>query len=95
MPRRLLLLIALLGIGVAIEWWSRSRRDAASATAIRGSGIIEITEVDVAFEVPGTITERFIDEGAVVDRARSKQARAPRSCKMCSEGIGDHPIRPC
>jgi HlyD family secretion protein len=36
--------------------------------AIRGSGIIEITEVDVAFEVPGTIAERYVDEGALTDR---------------------------
>ncbi|HVM95405.1 MAG TPA: efflux RND transporter periplasmic adaptor subunit, partial [Candidatus Acidoferrales bacterium] len=32
------------------------------------SGIIEVTEVDVAFEVPGTIVERRVEEGAWLDK---------------------------
>ena len=37
-------------------------------TAIRGSGIIEVTQVDVAFEVAGRMIERSVDEGAMVDK---------------------------
>lgn len=47
------------------RWW-RAHEDAASA--IRGSGIIEVTQVDVAFEVAGRMIERSVDEGAMVDK---------------------------
>lgn len=58
--------IGALLAGLLVWWWwaVEERRE----TAIRGSGIIEVTEVDVAFEVPGTITERYVDEGALLDR---------------------------
>ena len=36
--------------------------------AIRGSGIIEVTQVDVAFEVPGRMAQRYVDEGAMLDK---------------------------
>ncbi len=47
------------------RWWVAHER---SATAIRGSGIIEVTQVDVAFEVAGRMIERSADEGAMVDK---------------------------
>lgn len=47
------------------RWW-RAHEDAASG--IRGSGIIEVTQVDVAFEVAGRMIERAVDEGAMVDK---------------------------
>ncbi len=63
---RFVLLAALVGIGgAAWQWFHRSSR---AGTDITGSGIIEITEVDVAFEVPGTIVERRVDEGAWLDK---------------------------
>ena len=49
----------------AARWWLAHERD---ATAIRGSGIIEVTQVDVAFEVAGRMIERAVDEGAMVDK---------------------------
>jgi HlyD family secretion protein len=60
-------LVVLLAAGVAI-WWQWQAVSGDRNSAIRGSGIIEITEVDVAFEVPGTIAERYVDEGALLDK---------------------------
>src|SRR5574337_842948 len=68
MQRRLVILLLLVGLGGVLTWWRSHRREIDANSAIRGSGIIEITEVDVAFEVPGTIAERFVDEGALLDR---------------------------
>jgi membrane fusion protein YbhG len=68
MQRRLAVVIAaVLILAIVGVWRYRAVRDSANA-AIRGSGIIEVTEVDVAFEVPGTIAERYVDEGALLDR---------------------------
>ncbi|MCX8072274.1 MAG: efflux RND transporter periplasmic adaptor subunit [Candidatus Binatia bacterium] len=54
--------------GAVGVWWLWQEREQERETAIRGSGIVEATEVDVAFEVPGTIIARFVDEGAMVDK---------------------------
>jgi HlyD family secretion protein len=67
--RRRVSLLAAIAVGtilLALWWWKKveERRE----QVIRGSGLIEVTEVDVAFEVPGTIAERFVDEGALLDR---------------------------
>lgn len=50
---------------LATRWWQARERTAA---VIRGSGIIEVTQVDVAFEVAGRMIERSVDEGAMVDK---------------------------
>jgi len=60
-----------LAVGVVlglVGWWRWVAVRADANRAIRGSGIIEVTEVDVAFEVPGTIAERYVDEGALLDK---------------------------
>ncbi len=67
MQHRLIVGIALAAMGFGGWWWWQDSRAAANH-AIRGSGIIEVTEVDVAFEVPGTVIERLVDEGASLDR---------------------------
>lgn len=60
------LLIVLLGAGAFAAWrWYGAGENERSA--IRGSGIIEVTQVDAAFEVPGRMLERYVDEGAMVD----------------------------
>jgi len=68
MQRRLPGILLVIVVIAGIAWWRWHAVTLANAHAIRGSGIIEITEVDVAFEVPGTIAERFVDEGALLDR---------------------------
>src|SRR5262245_43726958 len=61
----LALLVVALGVGV---WMWRSHVGAErERTAIRGSGIIEVTQVQAAFEVSGRIVERYVDEGMLVD----------------------------
>jgi len=68
MSRWRILSIVLLVVGAGIYlWWARVENEAANHL-IRGSGIIEVTEVDIAFEVPGTLIERHADEGMLVDR---------------------------
>lgn len=60
------LVVALAAVAFfGTRWWVAHER---GANAIRGSGIIEVTQVDVAFEVPGRMIERSVDEGAMVDK---------------------------
>ena len=67
MRRRIIAVSAAVVIAAALLWrWHAAGTD--RNHAIRGSGIIEITEVDVAFEVPGTVAERYVDEGALLDK---------------------------
>jgi HlyD family secretion protein len=58
-----LLVIAVAGLA-AWRWYTVAN---GQRTAIRGSGIIEVTQVDAAFEVPGRMVERFVDEGVMID----------------------------
>jgi HlyD family secretion protein len=67
MQRRIGILIVIV-IAAAVAWWRWTAVKLNANHAIKGSGIIEVTEVDVAFEVPGTIAERYADEGAMVDK---------------------------
>jgi HlyD family secretion protein len=58
--------IVLAGAAVLAAWrWYAMAH--ATRTAIRGSGIIEVTQVDAAFEVAGRMVERFVDEGMMID----------------------------
>ncbi len=67
--RRALIAVALVVLLVAVGagWWRYAARRR-QPSAIRGSGTIEVTEVDVAFEVAGRMLERFVDEGAMIDK---------------------------
>jgi len=65
--RRVIIAVAIVLLGSILWWRWKAARDQAGG-AIRGSGIIEVTEVDVAFEVPGTIKERSAEEGALLDK---------------------------
>ena len=58
-----LVLVVIAGL-TAWRWYTGVN---AERTAIRGSGIVEVTQVDAAFEVPGRMIERLVDEGAMVD----------------------------
>lgn len=62
-----IIILVVLAIGAAgvWRWWTV---EGTSRSVIKGSGIIEVTEVDVAFQVPGTIAERYVDEGALLDK---------------------------
>jgi HlyD family secretion protein len=66
--RKRVVIGAVVALGVAAlaawHWYATAN---ARRTAIRGSGIIEVTQVDAAFEVAGRMVERFVDEGMMVD----------------------------
>ena len=69
MRTRAIIAVALaLAVASAVGLWRWYTLRSNPAEAIRGSGIIEVTQVDVAFEVPGRVSERFVDEGAMLDR---------------------------
>jgi len=68
MPRWVVGLLIFVGVGSGLYGWRWFSTHQDANHAIRGSGIIEVTEVDVAFEVAGTISERNVDEGAMVDK---------------------------
>lgn len=68
MKRPLLISILALASVAAVlgwHWWAKNTRP---LDTISGSGIIEATQVDIAFEVPGKILERRADEGQMLDR---------------------------
>ncbi len=60
-------LLTAVGVALAVAAWRRYDGDERPA-AIRGSGIIEVTQVDVAFEVLGRMIERPADEGVMIDK---------------------------
>src|SRR5579862_4838481 len=68
MQRRIAIALVIALAAGASAWWRWSVVRGDDPHAIRGSGIIEITEVDVAFEVSGTIAERYAQEGALLDK---------------------------
>ena len=67
MRNRLVILLAVIVLAALGVWRWRTVKER-NQTAIRSSGIIEVTQVDVAFEVPGRMVERYIDEGALLDK---------------------------
>jgi len=59
--------VAVLAAG-AVLWWRAHDAARAGRNTIRGSGMIEVTQVDVAFEVGGRVVERPVDEGYLIDK---------------------------
>ena len=67
--RRTIPLIAVGLVALAVILWWRARDAAREGRhVIRGSGMVEVTQVDVAFEVGGRVVERPVDEGYLVDK---------------------------
>jgi HlyD family secretion protein len=67
-PRILVPIVLLVVAAVVGVWIWRSHVGAErERTAIRGSGIIEVTQVQAAFEVSGRIADRYVDEGMMLD----------------------------
>jgi HlyD family secretion protein len=59
------ILVVLVAVVSYAAWrWLRNDND----TAIRISGNIELTEVDISFKIPGKLVERAADEGEFVKR---------------------------
>lgn len=66
--RRALPIILILLICLGIAAWRFAPFAREQDDRIRGSGMIEVTQVDVAFEVPGRVIERPADEGQLLDK---------------------------
>ena len=58
----------LLLIAAAAVYYFYARQAGSSASEIRTSGHIEVTEVDMSFRLPGHVARLFVDEGARVKR---------------------------
>jgi len=85
MRRRVGILLALIVAGT-VGWWRwNAVQQQKNSTSIRGSGIIEVTEVDVAFEVSGTVAERLVDEGAALDRGEPVARLDDREYRLQAE----------
>jgi HlyD family secretion protein len=88
MQRRIGIFLVLIVVAGAALWWRWKTARDESDRAIRGSGIIEVTEVDVAFEVPGTIKERYAEEGALLDKGEPIARLDDREYRLQVERAG-------
>lgn len=68
MNRRAIPVLVVAATLVAAGSYAMRRWKRNSATAIRISGNIEMTEVKIAFKIPGRLVERLVDEGEPVRR---------------------------
>ncbi len=69
MRRPIVVTILLIVVaGATLGWWRWQTVRDGNHKAIRGTGIIEVTQVDVAFEVPGRMIERSANEGVMLDK---------------------------
>jgi HlyD family secretion protein len=87
MQRRIGIVLVLI-VAAAAAWWRWTAARDESNRAIKGSGIIEVTEVDVAFEVPGTIKERYAEEGALLDKGEPIARLDDREYRLQVERAG-------
>ena len=63
MPKRLRIMLAVIvAAGAATAWWW-THRTPVDPHHLYLSGTIEVTQVDLAFKIPGRLQERNVDEG--------------------------------
>jgi HlyD family secretion protein len=65
-----LLFAVLLAAGAVGWWWYAVERVRGGDDALRVSGNIETTEVDVSFKIAGRVVKRLVDEGDKVERGQ-------------------------
>ena len=65
MKKRIILVVVALAAVAAVVWLVAWLQRPAEA-AVKISGNIELTQVAVAFKIPGRLIERRVDEGAPV-----------------------------
>lgn len=63
--KKVVIAAAVLAIAAGIAAWFLFPRERGDG-AIRVSGNIEVTDVDVAFKIPGRVVQRAVDEGMAV-----------------------------
>jgi HlyD family secretion protein len=76
--QEVLILLAVLAVAAVVSYrFIRGKRQT-DPTAIRVSGNIEVTDVEVSFKIPGRLEERAVSEGEMV-KAGQPVARLDRS----------------
>jgi HlyD family secretion protein len=65
--RRIILILLVAAVGVGVWLW-RSGRFRNDGNRILVSGNLELTLVDISFKIAGRMTERTVDEGALVKK---------------------------
>lgn len=63
MNKQLRIIVPIVGVAAAGIIWAVFFRDGGNGNDLRVSGNIEVTQVDVAFKIPGRLAERLVDEG--------------------------------
>ena len=68
-PNLKIIRLAVVGVAVLlVGYWAVTRWTGARQTSLKISGNIELTQVDIAFKVPGKLLERAVDEGQSVKK---------------------------
>ncbi|MEJ2157888.1 MAG: HlyD family efflux transporter periplasmic adaptor subunit [Desulfobacteraceae bacterium] len=63
MPKRLrIMLVVIVAAGATTAWWW-THRTTVDPHRLNLSGTIEVTQVELAFKIPGRLLERLVDEG--------------------------------
>lgn len=70
MKKKGIIAALLVAAAVAVFFYLRHARSGEDSTALRISGNIEVTEVQLSFKVPGRVQERLVDEGMQVARGQ-------------------------
>ena len=63
MKKRLRIIIPIAVIALAAVAWNHFFQEKDGTGRIRLSGNIDVTQVDLAFKVPGRLSRRLVDEG--------------------------------
>ena len=66
--KKVVVALVLLALVAAVISYLRRAPEEGNAAALRISGNVELTEVQVSFKVPGRVLARPVDEGALVKR---------------------------
>lgn len=70
MKKRLRIAIPIGVVIAGILVWNVFFRNGRNANQIQLSGNIEVNQVDMAFKIPGRLSERMVDEGERIDKGR-------------------------
>jgi HlyD family secretion protein len=76
--QKALILLAVLLVAAVVSYRFIRSKGQTDPTAIRVSGNIEVTDVEVSFKIPGRVEERAVSEGEMV-KAGQPVARLDRS----------------
>ena len=70
MKKRLRIIIPIAVVIAAIAIWQLFLKQSGDDNVLRLSGNIDVTQVDLAFKIPGRMTRRLVDEGDTVKRGQ-------------------------